>query len=167
MALRAKLTAAISGVLSKLQTHGQTSEEPFNFFAALDLLSGVGNGQADLIYSRRHTIAGGANLDLDLSGALENDLGDPVVFAKVKGFMAIHRAGASPLVIGNAAATPFVGWFGGAVHTEELPVGGFVARGRSDLAAWAVGAGASDLLRLANGGGGPVDVDIVIVGTSA
>lgn len=130
---------------------------------------GTGAGQADKVWSDTRTINASSNEDLDLAGVLTDAFGAALTFAKVKIVVVAAAAGnTNNVVIGNAAATQFVGWFGAAAHTVAVPPGGVFCICRSDATGWAVGAGATDLLRIANSGAGTsVTYDIVIIGTSA
>src|SRR5262245_29934480 len=139
------------------------------FTRSLSLTSGVGAGQADKVFDDIRTITASGNDDLDLAGVLVDAFGATVTFVKVKGiFVAADAGNTNNVVVGNAAATQFVGPFGAATHTVAIPPGGWFGICRSDVTGWAVGAGASDLLRIANSGAGTsVTYSIVILGTSA
>ncbi len=140
-----------------------------NFVTGFSLSDGTGANQADKIYSDTDTLGASATRDIDLAGALTDILGLALTFVKVKGiFLAAAAGNVNNVVLGAAAATQFVGPFGAATHTAYAAPGGFIAFGRPDAAGWPVGAGASDLLRVANGGAGTsVTYNIVIIGTSA
>lgn len=166
--LTAKISLAIAGMLSKAFAPGQSAEVPFRISHSFELLDGIAIGQADRIFIDRRTLAASATEDLDLAGALTNNLGEVVQFARIKAIMVRHISGVNNVVIGNAAATTFVGWFGAAAHTIAVPATGAVLLARNDAGGWGVGAGATDFLRIANGAAGtPVTYEIVIVGASA
>lgn len=166
--LSVRVAAGVQGTLAKsLAGSAEGAEARLNFGVPMEFLDGIIAGRADRIHAQRATIGASSNLDLDLSGTLENMFGDPAVFAKVCAMFFRHISGPNPIVIGNAAANPFIGPFGAAAHTIAVaPTGEFVI-GRTDLAGWPVVAGTGDILRLANGAGGSVDIDIVIIGRSA
>lgn len=146
-----------------------TASAPLNMGRSIALANGTGAGQADRIFSDTRTLAASANEDLDLAGVLVDAFGAAITFVKVKAIVVSAASGnTNNVVIGGAAATQFVGPFGAATHTISVAPGGFFAIARSDATGWAVGAGASDLLRVANSGAGTsVTYDIVIIGTSA
>jgi hypothetical protein len=140
----------------------------YNFAKSVTLADGTGSGQADKIYADTDTIAASGTKDWDLAGVLVDDLGVALTFVNVKGiFLAASSANTNNCVIGAAAATQFVGPFGAATHTIAVKPGQFFAI-TAGLTGWAVGAGASDLLRVTNSAGGTsVTYDIMIIGTSA
>lgn len=135
---------------------------------AKNLTSGTATGQADVAWSKTNTLAASASEDLDLAGSLPSALGGSAVFVKVKAIQVTADEGnANNVVVGGAAATQFVGGFGAAAHTFAVPPGGtFMVT--APAAGWTVGAGASDLLRIANSGAGStVTYKILVIGTSA
>lgn len=164
MSLLARAIFGINGVLTKGFVTGGQADRPFSYGAALEYKDGVGANQASKIYAARITVGAAGNVDIDLSGTLENEMGDPVVFTAIKAGLIRPVSGPNPVVVGNAAVNPWVGPFGAAAHTISVPQGGELAFGRADAGGWPVGAGASDILRLANAAGGPIDVDVVLVG---
>ena len=147
----------------------QSRVAALNFSRGFSLDDGTGAGQADKIWSDTRTLTASANEDLDLAGVLTDAFGAVITFVKVKGiFVAAAAGNTNNVVVGAAAATQFVGPFGAATHTVAVAPGGFFAICRSDATGWAVGAGASDFLRIANSAGGTsVTYDIVLLGTSA
>lgn len=139
------------------------------FTRGFSMPNGTGAGQADKVWEDTRTIAASGTDDLDLAGtALQDAFGANVTFVKVKGiFVYAWPTNTNNVVVGGAAATQFVGPFGAATHTVALQPDQFFAI-TAGGAGWAVGASASDLLRVANSGGGTeVKYDIVILGTSA
>jgi hypothetical protein len=146
-----------------------TAQALYNFVRSVTLADGTGANQADKIYAKTRTILASQNEDLDLAGGgLVDDLGVALTFVKVRGlFVAAAPGNTNAVVVGGAAATQWVGPFGAATHTIAVPPGMPFAIANAD-AGWAVGAGTSDLLRVANGGAGtPVTYTIIILGTSA
>ena len=164
MGLLARVAIGISGNITKALSTGGQAERQFWYGTALEFKDGAGANQANKLYAARLTIAAASQQDIDLSGTLENELGDAVVFTAIKAILVRPISGPNPVVVGNAAVNPWVGPFGAAAHTIAVPQGGEMAIGRVDAPGWPVGAGATDILRLANAAGGPVDCDIVIVG---
>jgi hypothetical protein len=136
----------------------------------LNLASGVGVGQADLLWSDERTLAASANENLDLSGALADALSGSAVFARVKGlYIAAAAANTNNVVVGAAASNAWSTLFN-STGTLTLPPGAWVllGAGAADPIGWAVTAGTGDLLRVANSGAGtPVTYDIVVIGASA
>lgn len=168
MGLNARVAAGIQGVFSAaIPGSAEGAEARLNFGVPLEFLDGITAGRADTIHGQRAVINASSNLDLDLSGTLANMFGGPAVFAKVCAIFVRHVAGPNAVVIGNAAAAPFVGPFGAAAHTIAVAPTGEMVIGRTDLAGWPVVNAASDILRFANAAGGAITVDIVIIGRSA
>lgn len=165
MGLSAKLKAAIEYRLTGAPDLG-SAEAKYAGAAAVDFADGAGDFQASKVFSDTRTLAASASEDLDLAGSLVNPLGVAVVFATIKAILIKAAVGnTNNVVVGGAAATQFVGPFGAATHTIAIPPGGqFMIT--APKTGWAVGAGASDLLKLANSGAGTgVTFDIVVIGT--
>jgi hypothetical protein len=147
----------------------KTRQAALAFSRSIAFDNGTGASQADKIWDDTRTITASGTDDIDLAGVLLDAFGAALTFAKVKLIaVAAYAANTNNCVVGNAAATQFVGPFGAATHTVAVAPGGFFMVGRPDAAGWAVGAGASDLLRVTNSAGGTsVTYDVVILGTSA
>jgi hypothetical protein len=162
-----QISLSVAAKYSVTKDHTSASA-PYNWAKSVTLADGTGSGQADKIFLDTDTIAASGTKDWDLAGVLEDDLGVALTFVTVKGlFLYAHSANTNNCVIGAAAATQFVGPFGAATHTVAVKPGQFFGI-TSGLTGWAVGAGASDLLRVTNSAGGTsVTYDIVIIGTSA
>lgn len=136
---------------------------------ALDLTDGTGSGNANEVYVARNTITTGANLDLDLSGALTNPLGQTIVFTGIK-VLLVQLAAASmdgtnkvrvgPAGVTNAWQGPW-GGTGATVYHEVYEALYFATR----YGAWAVTAGTADILRITNPGASSVTVDVLLIGT--
>lgn len=142
---------------------------PLSYAKSFAWSTGAAINQADRAFADTRTIAASGTDDLDLSGtALQDVLGANLALVRVK-LIAIYAyaANTNSVVIGNAAATQFVGPFGSATHTITLPPNGLFMVTAPTAAGWTVGAGASDLLRVANSGAGTsVTYDVVILGSS-
>ncbi len=167
MSLKTTLRASIGYRLSGTPDLGSSIAD-FPGFNDRSIASGVGDNQADRVFSDRRTLAASGNEDIDLAGSLVDPLGGPAVFAKVKAIMVKAAAeNTNNVVVGAAASNAFQGPFGAANDTIAIPPGGVLML-TAPKAGWAVTAGTGDLLRVANSGAGtPVTYDIVIVGTSA
>ncbi len=127
---------------------------------------GTGSAQADLVWHDERTLTGTSE-SLDLAGSLTNAWGSTVTFAKVKGIL-IHNTNTTTLkvlAIGGAVATQFVNWVANSSDIVNIgPDGLFLLW--SPVDGYAVGAGASDILKI-DAGANTITYDIVIVGTSA
>ncbi|WP_433225605.1 hypothetical protein [Actinomadura formosensis] len=131
--------------------------------------SGTGANSADKVFHDKRTLAASATEDLDLAGSLLDGFGQAITFARVRGLIVYAAPGNTNAVqVGGAAATQFTGWVADATDKVNVRPGGLLALLAPDATAYPVGAGASDLLRFGNGGGGtPVTYDVVIIGASA
>jgi hypothetical protein len=165
--LQSEIIARVKGHLSGAADFG-TPRADFDLNADVILKNGIGASQADLIFSDQRVLAASANETLDLAGALLDAIGAAAVFAKVKALLIrAANANVNNVVVGAAAANPFLGPLGGVTPTITLPPGGFVLLA-APVAGWAVGNGATDNLKIANSGAGTgVTYDIALLGTSA
>ena len=149
---------------------GAAAKATLNITKNIELATGTGAGQADLLFSDQRTLAASANEDLDLAGVLADALGATLTFARVKGLYVAAAAGnTNNVVVGDAATNTWAALLG-TDGTVALRPGAFllVAVGAADATGYAVTAGTGDLLRVANSGGGTtVTYDIVVVGASA
>jgi hypothetical protein len=169
MGLKADLNVSINAALtSTLDLNFPASQ--LDYVKTINLASGTGAGQADRIWHDKRTLTASATEDLDLAGALLDALGGTFILARVKALLVkAADANANNVVVGNAAATAWAALLG-ATGTVTLRPGAVFAAfaGKADATGYAVGAGATDFLRVANGAAGTsVDYEIVIIGASA
>ena len=146
----------------------KTASAALSFQRGFALADGTGSAQADKIWDDTRAITASGTDDIDLAGALTDAFGAALTFVTVKGiFVSAAATNTNNVIIGAAAATQFVGPFGANTHTIAVKPGQFFAI-TAGLTGWAVGAGATDLLRFTNSGAGTsVTYDVVILGTSA
>lgn len=174
MPLVSSMTVALVSSLTK--SFGPvvtTGSVPLSLQYAASLASGTAAGQADIVYHATRTLGPSANEDIDLNNAgttYVDPFGTPLAMLRVKGvFVAAAVANANNVLVGAAAANPWVGLLT-ATSTVTLRPGGFFAAvaGVADATAYGVVAGTGDLLRIANSGAGTsVTYDIFILGASA
>lgn len=166
MGLRTQIAVRLTALLTGAPDKGQTRHEIDELIAAVDLESGTGTGQADLLFDDTRTIAASSNETLDLN-ALTDMLGVTANFVKVKALIVKASAGnTNDVVVGAAASNPFVGPMGGTTPTHTLKPGGVMVW--YNPAGWSSANGASDQLKIANSSSGSsVAYDLYIVGTSA
>lgn len=130
--------------------------------------SGVTANSADLLFSDERTLAASATEDLDLAGVLTNAFGATVTMAEVVGIIVLaDAANTNDVVLGAAlAAVPL---FGGTSGTHAVKPGGiFVAVAPNAAGLLTVGAGATDVLKVANSSSGTaVTYKIMVFGRSA
>lgn len=167
MALKTKMRFEVeaeqtgaSGV-SQLESHSVIQH-------MIQLLDGTAAGQANKIHSAALNIAASGNLDVDLAGVLTDVFGGSLTFARLKAIIVRAVAGnVNNIVVGNAAANPFIGPFGLGTHTVQVRPNGLLVLMCQDAVGWPVVAATGDLLRLANSGAGSAVLgDLVLVGSS-
>jgi len=136
------------------------------------LTFGTGNNQAKNWYLARRTLGAGLNDDLDLSGALTNELGDAgIAFLAIKILLIAIVApdgvkklrvgpGAAGAVVTNAFAGPWAN-----VVSAYSTVDNFAHVINMPWAGYPVTAGTADILRINNPGAANVDYNILIAGT--
>lgn len=128
--------------------------------------AGTGSEQVDLIYGpKKRTLAGGATESLDLAGGgLTDNLGNVLVFAKVRAIVIENLSATKILTIGNDA-NPLV-FLGAGTHTVVLLPKGKLAL-INPVTGWTVTPDTGDKIKVANDAGDPADYSIWIAGTSA
>jgi hypothetical protein len=134
------------------------------------LANGTAIDQADVLWHDRRTLAATTSEDLDLAASLVSALtGAAVTFAKIKCIYIKNRATTAGyiLAVGGASATQFVNWVANSSDILNISPDGFLLLWNPSLAGYAVAASTGDLLKINNTGGGSLDYDIVLIGTSA
>ncbi len=131
--------------------------------------NGTTDGLADLAWvDQGLSIPASGQQLIDLAGALIDQLGQAINFARITGLVVrASDANVNDVILGNPGANGFVGWFGAAAHTLAVKPGGTLALIAPRGAGYPVTAGTADILRLANGGAGSaVVLDVGIIGKS-
>lgn len=164
-----KITASCTWDVENSTTFGEygTTGTDAPASSANSFTHGTGSGQADQVHIVQGTLAGGASVDIDLSGTLDDAVGNVMVAARVKGVYFRHIASTgntgTGTVLGDAVANDVVSW--------AIPVrrGGFVAMCSNDSTGIAaVTAGTGDLFRITNSdGANSVEYFLVLVCASA
>lgn len=140
--------------------------------ALLQLSSGTGAGQADILFMDERTVGASTNDDVDLAGALSDAFGATITAAEVVAVFIINAprsgtANVSDLTIGNAAA-PFEGFLSSAGTIGPIKPGGVFLLAAGDAAGiGTVTATSADILRIANGSGGSATYQIGVLARSA
>lgn len=148
----------------KVGDHAQGSF-PAELGVVLNMDDGTAANQSDLVFSDERTTAG--NDDLDLAGVLTDFYGSTLTFARVKCIL-IKADSGNGVNLHVGGATSAVGIFADA--TDELVVrpGGAAMVFAPDATAYAIGAGTTDVLRVApSDGATSVTYDIMVIGASA
>jgi len=132
------------------------------------LLDGTGDAKAQISFGNESTLGASANEDVDLSGTIEDNVGQVLSFTKVKAiFVLADVDNAEDIVFGPSAANGFVAPFGDASDRLNVQPGG-TAMLVAPNSGWTVTAGTADLLNfLAGGSGGTYKLIIVGEGTGA
>lgn len=141
---------------------------PLNTLAGFPLTSGTGANQADKLHQKKYTIAPSSTQTLDLAGVLLDDFGAVVTFVKVKAIYFKAAVGNTNNVqIRRPATNGFVLFSAVSAGVDLLP-GGALMVVNPNATGILVTAATGDLLDMINSGAGTsVDVEVVIIGTSA
>ncbi|MAQ82248.1 MAG: hypothetical protein CMH12_03335 [Maritimibacter sp.] len=141
--------------------------------AAIQLASGTGAGQADILFVDERTVSASSNDDLDLSGVLADAFGATIAAAEIVAILVINgpisgEPNLSDLTIGGAS-NAFEGFLGGTSPTVgPIKPGGVFLLAAGDAAGiGTVGAGSTDELRISAGAGGDATYQIAIIARSA
>ncbi len=135
---------------------------------AIQLGTGTGSGQADLMFSDTRTLSASATENIDLAGSLTDAFGTTITFVTIKVVkICAATANTNNVVVGGAASNGFLGMFDDATDKIRVkPQGCFVWVAPKTGAT--VTASTGDILLIANSAGGTgVTYDIIIIGTSA
>lgn len=129
----------------------------------LQLVAGTAAvNQANILFSDTRTLAASATEDLDLAGVLADAFGATIAAAEIVAIFIKAAAGNTNSVVVGAATAPFAGPLGAAGTYTIKPGEYYLAVSESG---WAVGAGATDDLKILNSGGTTgIDYSIVILG---
>jgi hypothetical protein len=129
--------------------------------------TGTGEYQADLLFTDTRTVTASSSEDLDLAGVLTDAFGTTLTMVEVVAVVIYaDPTNTNNVVVGAATQAVPLG-FAGTTPTFAVPPGGWFAVGAPE-GGWAVGAGATDDLKIANSGAGTsVVYTVIIVGRSA
>jgi hypothetical protein len=168
MALSTQIRAAISATQSG--DLDLTDPSAVHALSVLESLAdGTTNVQADRIFSDTRTLAASATEDLDFGsgGGLTDAFGTAFSPAEIVCvFIVAAEANTNNVIVGAAAAEPFLGPMGGTTPTETIKPGGFLFW--FSPAGWTVTNNSNDKLKIANSAGSTgVDYSIVVVARSA
>lgn len=167
------LAVQLALTLSWQQTNAADLSTPRDA-AALSLDDELTNGTAidtaDVLWHDRRTLAATTSEDLDLAGSLVSALtGAAVTFAKIKCILIKNRSTTAGyiLAVGGASSNQFINWVANSSDIVNVGPNGIFMLWNPSLAGYAVTASTGDLLKINNTGGGSLDYDIVLIGTSA
>ena len=158
----------VSGILTKALDLGE-GQAPFPLSAVLNLLSGTGAGQADLVFADQRTLNASANENLDFAGGLTDAFGASITMARLKALIVYAAPGNTNDVNVIRPASNGVPWAlaaGDGVNVAPNEFKVLVCRG--DATGIVVTAGTGDLINFANSGAGtPVTYTVIAIGASA
>ena len=155
---------SLTGTLTKVFDHANGSF-PASLGVPLNMSTGTGANQADLVFSDQRTTAAE---DLDLAGTLVDAFGDTITMARVKAIL-IKADPANTLdVFVGGGTNPLIGWIADPTDIVEIKPGGAFMVWAPDATAYPVTAGTGDILKVAaSDGATPITYDIIIIGASA
>jgi hypothetical protein len=127
---------------------------------------GVGAGQNDLVWSDEQSVAGGAGFGIDLTGALLDVWGDPVVFQTLTGIVFYNQSTtAQTFTIGpNTGADPFLGPWVAANDRNVVEAGNCLLMYSDE--GWPIVTNASDKFVVSNLDAAANTFSMVLVGRS-
>lgn len=169
MALTTDVTLRVQATLTKTVDLGNPTQQ-LDYSKKLQLGTGTGAGNADLLWNDTRTINASSNEDLDLVGSLVDALGSTFTAARIKGIVLSAAAeNSNNVVLGAAAATQWAALLGTTGTITLRPGAWFTCfAGIADSTAYVCSGGSTDLLRVANSGAGTsVTYDIILIGVSA
>jgi len=168
MSLKTIVTAKISGDYQSAKDL-TTVKDTLDLNNAIELLTGTGANQSDLMFHDTRTIAAAGNDDLDLAGSLSDGFGATLTFARVKLLYISSASGNSDnLRVGAAASNPFWAFVGATAHYVKVRKGGMFLTVAPDATAFQVTGGSYDVLRITNeASSATATYDIVVIGSSA
>lgn len=143
---------------------------PLDYNARVQLTSGTGAGNADVMFSDTRTITASSSEDLDLVGSLADAFGTTFSPARVKALVVkAAAANTNNVVVGGASATQWAALLGTTGTVTLRPGALFCAvAGVADATGYVCAAGATDLLKIANSSSGSsVTYDVIVIGASA
>jgi hypothetical protein len=166
MPVTADIRLSVSGQQTNPLDLG-TAVLPFADSSIVSLLSGVGVGQADRVFTDQRTLAPSATEDLDLAGVLLDPWGQAITFAKIKALILKAAAGNTNNVnLSRPAGATGVPLFTAVSGGIVIPPG-FCFAWFGSGAGVVVTPATGDLITLTNAAAGtPVTYDVVILGTS-
>jgi hypothetical protein len=165
----ASIAASIAGLLSSAKDLGNASiNYPISRQTNFD--PGTGAGQVDRIWADTRTLTASSSEDIDLAGALLDDLGGPFVLARIRGlFIAASAGNTNNVVVGGVTngLSTILSPAASGLLTLRPGTHFEIGCGQADAIGFLVTAATADLLHVANSGAGTsVSYDIVVLGCS-
>jgi hypothetical protein len=162
MPFSGSVTVQVQGTLSGTNDMG-TPEYQLNKKFGNNFKNGTGLNQAADTFPDRRTVAGGANENLDLSGALTNPLGTSITATKLKGvIIQALPTNTGDLIISRPASNG-VPFLVAASDGFGLAPGGIFVITNPSSAGIAVVAATADLINISNATGSPQSYDVILI----
>jgi len=167
MTLTTSITMNITATNAKVPVLSSPTD-PLEYTKRVDLTSGTGANQADLIYHGQRTLAASATEDLDLAGGLTDQFGNTLTMARVKEVIVVTSSANTNNVNVTRPAANGVPIFLAAGDGMPVMPGGTFRWSSPTATGIAVTAGTGDLLTFTNSAGSTsVTYDVFIIGASA
>lgn len=167
MGLSAKLSTHLVATLTSALDLS-TATDPLNYSLNLDISTGTGANQADMMWHDQRTLAASATENLDLAGSLTNAFGTTQTFARIKAVIVAAAAGNTNNVNVIREGTNGVPLFLALADGIAVRPGGIFLWAAPDATAVAVTGGTGDLLTFTNSAGSTsVTYSVIIIGASA
>jgi hypothetical protein len=145
-----------------------TPVDPLSLTQRIQLTSGTGANQADMLWHDERTLTASATEDLDLAGSLTSSFGATLTFARIKALIVVAASANTNNVQVTRTTSNGVPLFLAAGDGIPVLPGGVFAWVAPDASGIAVTAGTGDKLTFTNSAGSTsVTYDVVIVGASA
>lgn len=167
MSLTTKITLDLSATQTGSNDFGGPEFKP-RMRKVLELASGTGANQADILWADERTLSASSSEDLDLAGVLTDAFGATITAVEIVAiFIFASEANTNNVVVGDATSP--IPLFGGTNPTFSVKPGGFFCIGAPNAAGQlTVGAGSTDDLKIANSSSGSsVTYEIAIIGRTA
>jgi len=156
-----KISANISGKVTKSPTDGSTQIDDYTESLARNTEI---PSDANLLYHTKMTVTNGGSQNIDLSGTLEDALGQSCVFSKVYAFLIVNLNTSTGNVV-RVGNSNWATWLGSATDYVVVGPKGHLCLS-SPVDGYAVTASTADILTIANPGGTSINIRVVIVGKS-
>lgn len=168
MSLISKLEVKFSAIQQSSNDFGGPDFEPV-LRRIIDFVDGTGLAQADILFMDSRTVASATNDDVDLAGALSNAFGATFTAAEIVGIIVDSDVGnTTVLTLGVAGTNPWTTMFAATGDgIKVFPGGIFLNFARDASGMGAVGAGASDVLRIGNASGASATYRLAVLARSA
>jgi hypothetical protein len=167
MTLTARVETTITATETKT-TDLSVATDVLTYNKRIELATGTGANQADLIFHDQRTLIASATEDLDLAGSLTDQFGTTLTLARIKGIVVTAAAANTNNVNVIRPASNGVPIFLAAGDGMPVKPGGKFEWWAPDATGIAVTAGTGDLLTFTNSAGTTsVTYDVIIVGASA